>query len=103
MNPFLENIQGLSDLPVWFLALLAAWILIWKGLALWKAAKRNSPIWFFAILIINAMGILEILYFYLFSEMKFDNKKSPDKMKSKKSNRKKSKINLANQKAFLDS
>ncbi len=97
MNPFLESIQGLSDLPVWFVAILVIWILIWKGFALWKAARRNSSTWFVALLIINTMGILEILYFFLFSEIKLDNK---DKIKS--SRKKLPKINLSKQKAFLD-
>ena len=42
--------------------LLLIWSLIWKGIALWKAAKKNHPIWFGILLIANTLGILEILY-----------------------------------------
>ncbi|MDO8655089.1 MAG: DUF5652 family protein [bacterium] len=46
--------------PVLFL--LAVWSLYWKGRALWRAAKRNEKKWFLALLLVNTLGILEILY-----------------------------------------
>jgi len=48
-------------------ALVAVWSIIWKGLALWKAARLGSKGWFVALLIINTAGILEILYLYVFT------------------------------------
>ncbi|MFA5099091.1 MAG: DUF5652 family protein [Candidatus Paceibacterota bacterium] len=45
-----------------------AWSVIWKGLALWKAARLGDKYWFMALLVINTLGILEILYIYIFSE-----------------------------------
>ena len=50
--------------------LIVAWTLYWKGLALWKAARTGSQKWFIALLILNTLGILEILYLYIFSRMK---------------------------------
>jgi len=44
------------------------WSLIWKGLALWKAAGLKSKIWFVVLLVVNTAGILEILYLYVFSK-----------------------------------
>jgi len=46
---------------------LIVWILFWKGKALWKAARAGDKRWFIAILVINTLGILEILYLYVFS------------------------------------
>ena len=46
---------------------LLLWSLIWKGLALWRASKLNQKYWYIALLGINTMGILEILYLYIFS------------------------------------
>ena len=40
------------------------WSLLWKGLALWRAAKRGDMWWFIAFLIINTLGILEIVYLF---------------------------------------
>ena len=45
---------------------LVIWSLVWKGMALWHAARRGELYWFIAILIINTLGILEILYLYVF-------------------------------------
>lgn len=54
------------DQKMWYLALFA-WTIIWKGLALWRAAHRNSKYWFTAFLFVNTAGIMEILYLYVFS------------------------------------
>ena len=51
------------------MGIIFVWVLVWKGLALWKAARNNDRWWFVALLVINLLGILEILYF-VFSERK---------------------------------
>ena len=48
-----------------YLALI--WVLPWKGVALWKAAKNSHKKWFVAILILNTLAILEIVYIFYFS------------------------------------
>jgi len=48
---------------------IAIWTLVWKGLALWKSSKKNHLTWFVILLIVNTVGILEILYIYVFSKM----------------------------------
>ncbi|MCH7883003.1 hypothetical protein IIA95_01140 [Patescibacteria group bacterium] len=60
----------------WLLLLLALWILPWKGVALWKAARKTDKWWFIAILIVNTLAILEILYIFIFSKRK--SKKPPE-------------------------
>jgi len=80
------NIQSLQDLTCWtkplgldifplgvvwtVIVVLILWSLIWKGLALWKAAREGSKAWFVVLLIVNTVGILEILYLYVFSKKK---------------------------------
>lgn len=49
-------------------AAVVIWSVVWKGLALWRAAREGSKPWFVALLIINTLGILEILYLYVFSK-----------------------------------
>jgi len=51
-----------------FFVVVLLWSLYWKGRSLWIAAKKDSKYWFVALLVINTMGILEILYIYLFSK-----------------------------------
>ena len=50
--------------------LLIIWSILWKGVALWKAAINGSKPWFIAILILNTSGILEIIYIFFFSHKK---------------------------------
>ena len=55
-------------LPKWArtaIAVAAVWDLVWKGLALWQAAKRRQPAWFAALLVVNSVGILPITYLWL--------------------------------------
>ena len=54
-------------LTPWFI-LIVIWSIIWKGIALWKAAKNNDKAWFIVLLIVNTVGILEIFYIYIFSK-----------------------------------
>lgn len=37
-------------------------VIVLKGLALWTAAKRDEKIWFIVLLIVNTVGILELVY-----------------------------------------
>jgi len=46
------------------LLLILTWSLIWKGFALWKAAKAGSKPWFIIFLVLNTLGILEIIYIF---------------------------------------
>lgn len=55
---------------IWLIIILALWTLPWKAYALWKSARRNEKWWFFALLIINTAGILEIIYIFVFSKSK---------------------------------
>lgn len=54
-----------------FVLVLIVWSIIWKGLALWRAAKRGEKIWFVVFLIVNTAGILEIIYLFLITGARF--------------------------------
>lgn len=49
------------------------WSLFWKGIALWRAARKNQKHWFVALLVINSLGILEIIYLFVFGKKKKEN------------------------------
>ena len=49
---------------------LALWTLPWKGVALWRAAKRDEKKWFVALLLFNTLALLEIVYIFVFSKRK---------------------------------
>ena len=44
------------------------WILFWKGMALWRAAKNDQRNWYIAILLLNTLGILEIIFLFKFAK-----------------------------------
>jgi hypothetical protein len=50
--------------------LLTMWSLAWKGVALWRASHNNQRNWFIVMLIVNTVGILEIVYIFYFSKVK---------------------------------
>jgi predicted membrane channel-forming protein YqfA (hemolysin III family) len=71
MNDFLTTAQTAgTDLNAVFLYAMMAWELVWKGFALWRAAQRKEVYWFTAMLVINTIGLLPILYLFIFSDRK---------------------------------
>lgn len=55
----------------WLVLPLMIWSLFWKGLSLWHASRRGQEKWFVAILIVNTVGILEIIYLFAILKLKF--------------------------------
>lgn len=85
MSVLAEQIYSQLGIPAWLIIIAAIWSLVWKGLALWKSSKLNQPVWFIVLLVVNTLGILEILYLFLFSKINLDKKeKAPKKKKSRK-------------------
>ena len=56
-----------------WLIIVIIWDLIWKGIAMWKAGRNNQKKWFIALLILNTVGILPILYISFFQKKPADN------------------------------
>lgn len=56
-----------AGMIVLFVALMI-WSLIWKGLALWRAARRTDTVWFVIFMFLNTAGILEIIYYFLIAK-----------------------------------
>lgn len=53
-----------------FIMVLVIWEIVWKGLALWFASKNNQKIWYVAILLINSIGIIPLVYLVFFRKDK---------------------------------
>ena len=54
----------------WLILIVTIWTIPWKGLALWKSVKNESKPWFIVFLLVNTLGILEILYIYWLGKKK---------------------------------
>jgi methionyl-tRNA synthetase len=53
------------------LMLIVIWSLFWKGLALWHSGRRGQAWWFVIMLVVNTLGILEIIYLFVVCKLKF--------------------------------
>lgn len=53
-------------IPTWLWVILLVWGFIWKGLGLWNSARGKQIYWFVAILILNTVGVLPIIYLLFF-------------------------------------
>jgi len=65
--------QGISlpaNIPPQIIGLLIIWDLIFKGFGLWHSAQNRQKNWFIAILVLNTMGILPIIYLKFFQNKK---------------------------------
>jgi len=47
-----------------------AWDLLWKGIALWRAARNGHSVWFLFLLFTSTIGLLPIIYIAFFSKYK---------------------------------
>ena len=63
---FLDAVKFLEQLNPWLLTLIVVWSLAWKALALWFSARSNQKAWFIALIVINTLGLLEIIYLAFF-------------------------------------
>jgi hypothetical protein len=54
----------------WLTLILILWVLPWKGVALWRAARRSSKWWFVILLVVNTLAVLEIIYIFVLSREK---------------------------------
>ena len=82
LNNF-STISSQLGIPLWLFMVILLWSVIWKLLAFWKSARKGHVIWFIAFAIINTLGIIEILYIYIFSNIKL----SKHPVKSKRRNK----------------
>jgi len=88
---FISNISDGLGVSIWLIALIlivvVIWDLVWRLMALWKSARKGSIVWFIVLGLTNTLGILPILYIYVFSKMNYSKKKTSGKRKTKRKSR----------------
>lgn len=52
----------------WWLVPMMIWDAVWKGLGLWSAARNGHKGWFVALLLINSLGVVPIIYLKWFAK-----------------------------------
>jgi hypothetical protein len=58
-----------NNLCIFFLIML--WVLPWKAWALWTAAKNNHRWWFIALILVNSIAILDIVYLFVVAKKRW--------------------------------
>ena len=69
--------EGFFPFALPLLAVLLVWVLAIKGYALWHAARNEQKWWFVFLLIVNGIGIPEIVYLVWFRADKQSAKVAP--------------------------
>lgn len=67
----------------WILIVLAAEIIL-KGMALYRSARNGQKYWFVALLIINTIGILPLIYLIWFDKRQAQVKSQASASRSKR-------------------
>ena len=57
---------GFMSLFVPVLLVVALWTIVLKGFALWYSARGSQKGWFIVLIVVNTLGILEIVYLIWF-------------------------------------
>jgi hypothetical protein len=52
----------------WAILIIILWVLPWKAIALWKASRNLHKKWFAALMVLNTLALLEIIYIFFFSK-----------------------------------
>lgn len=77
-SPFMP---GFMSIFIPLVLVVALWTIVLKGYSLWYAARGGQKKWFIALLVVNTLGILEIIYLIWFrpsSRSSSDSPSSPE-------------------------
>jgi len=84
MAEYLSMISEQLGISIWLFLVAITWSAAWKLVALWKSARKGSLVWFIILAVFNTVGILPILYIFVFSKMKSAEFKTKKKTTKKK-------------------
>jgi hypothetical protein len=59
----------------WIILALQLWTIPWKGFSLWLASKNDHKLWFIALLLLQTLGILDIIYIFIIAKYRFNLRK----------------------------
>lgn len=61
-------LTGNENLDLVIITVITIWSTLTKGVALWRAANHKQTNWFVVMLVINTIGILELIYLFRFAK-----------------------------------
>lgn len=87
---FSDLALGIGISQAALLLAIVIWDLAWRCIGVWKSTKNNQPVWSVLFVLFQTIGILPILYIFVFSKMgRTRSSVKPIKMPKKKSTKKK--------------
>lgn len=69
-----DSYLGEIGISITLLIIIIIWTIFWKLIALWHSARKGHLVWFVVIALFNTIGILPILYLFIFKDLKIENK-----------------------------
>jgi hypothetical protein len=88
MLEVLESFSNQIGMNLNLFIFIIIWTAIWKLIGLWHSARKNQPLWFIAIAILNTIGVLPILYLFIFKDLKSEKKSLKKELVQKKISKK---------------
>ncbi len=76
LSSIAENLHVSTAVLAIVIVILSIWIICWKGWAMWTSARNGQKVWFIAFILVNTVGILEIIYYFLSKKDGGDNQKT---------------------------
>ena len=70
-----------SDIFWLVITLVVIWSFVWKGIALWGAGRSDHLGWFIILFLVQTLGILDIIYIFLFRRVVPRPQKAPPQFK----------------------
>lgn len=52
--------------------ILLIWTYFWKAAAIWHAVRNKDKVWFVVFLLVNTLGILDMIYLFGIEKVKKD-------------------------------
>jgi hypothetical protein len=62
--------SAFAGYSLYMLGAILLWTFPWKAWALWLAARRGDIWWFLALLLLNTLAILDIIYIFVVAKQK---------------------------------
>lgn len=62
----MDNLTQIIQSNGLLVSIIVLWSVAWKGAALWHAARGKQTAWYIVLLLVNTLGILEIIYLAFF-------------------------------------
>ena len=67
----------LTATNILLLSAMTLWNLSWKGVSCWTAARKEQKWWFVALLLLNTLGVIDMIYLFFIARIQDKKKEVP--------------------------